>query len=114
MQLQNLHSTVSSLITIYIQHNTYPHIYHEFIPDRPWRIGHFPTSPTGIPHQTLLDYYSKYITGKLRTPLETLQQTTYQNTTIPQISGSTSISPNTAIINTSTRIVQHPGHLQLW
>ena len=63
--------------------------------------------------QTLLDYYSTHIAGKFGMPLETLQQTTYQNTTISQISGSTSICPNTAIINTSTRIVQHPGHLQL-
>ena len=47
-------------------------------------------------------------------PLETLQQATYQNTTIPQISGATSISPNTAIIHTSARIVQHPWYLQLW
>ena len=32
-----------------LQHNTYTHTCHEFIPDRPRRIGHFPTSPTGIP-----------------------------------------------------------------
>ena len=72
-----------------------------------------PTSPTGIPHQTLLDHYSTHIAGKFGAPLKTLQQTTYQNTTNSQISGSTSIHPNTAIIHTSTRIVQHPGHLQL-
>ena len=55
-----------------------------------------------------------HIAGKFGMPLETLQQTTYQNTTISQIPGSTSIHPNTAVIHTSTRIVQHPGHLQLW
>ena len=33
-------------------------------------------------------------------PLETLQQTTYQNTTVSQISGSTSICPNTAMLST--------------
>ena len=58
-------------------------------------------------------YYCTHITGKFGMPLETLQQTTYWNTTISQISGSTSISPNTIDIHTSTRIVQHPGHLQL-
>ena len=47
-------------------------------------------------------------------PLETLHQATYQNTTISQISGLTSICPNTVVIHTSTRIVQHLGHLQLW
>ena len=35
-------------------------------------------------------------------PLETLHQTTYQNTTVSPISGSTSICPNTALIHTAT------------
>ena len=47
-------------------------------------------------------------------PLGTLHQATCQNTTISQISGSTSICPNTVVIHTSARIVQHTGHLQLW
>ena len=78
------------------------------------RVGNFSTSFTGIPHQTLLDYYCTCITRKLGMPLETLQQTTCQNTTTTQIFRSASISPNPTIVNTSTRIIQHPGHLPLW
>ena len=95
------------------QHNTYPHTYHKFISDRFWRISYLPTSPTGIPHQTLLNYYSPHIARKLRMPLETLQQTTCQDATVHQVPGSTSLSPYPTIIYASTRIVQHPGHLPL-
>ena len=45
-------------------------------------------------------------------PLETLQQTACQNTTTTQIFRSAPISPNPTIINSSARIIQHPGHLQ--
>ena len=77
-----LHLTLSSLLIIYIQPSTHTHPYHEFISDRAWRISPFPTSPTGIPNQTLLDHYSTCITRGFGAPLETLHQTTYQNTTI--------------------------------
>ena len=79
----------------------------------PWRIGHFSTSPTGLPNQTLLDHYHTCITRKFGAPLETLHQTTYQNTTISQVSGPTPISTNTVAIHTSARIIQHTGHLQV-
>ena len=46
-------------------------------------------------------------------PLETLHQTTYQNTTISQVPGPTPISTNTADIHTSAGIIQHTGHLQV-
>ena len=51
--------------------------------------------------------------GNLECTLETLHQTTYQNTTISQVSGPTPISTNTAAIHTSARIIQHTGHLQV-
>ena len=78
------------------------------------RISYFPTSPTSIPHQTLLDYYCTYLARKLGMPLETPQQTVCQNPTTTQIFWSVPISPNQTIVNTSTKIIQHQGHLQLW
>ena len=74
----------------------------------------FSTSPTGIPNQTLLDHYHTCITRKFGMPLETLHQATCQNTTISQVSGPTSICSNAVVIHTSTRIIQHTGHLQVW
>ena len=97
-----------------LQLNTYPHTYHEFISDRSWRIGYISTSTPGIPYQTLLDYYSPYIARKLRMPLETVQLPICQDTTVHQVPGSTSICPYPTTIYTSTRIVQHPGHLPIW
>ena len=44
------------------------------------------------PTRHILDYYHTHIAMKFGMPLETLQQTTYQNT-ISQISGSTSSTP---------------------
>ena len=46
-------------------------------------------------------------------PLETFQQATDQNTTIPQILGPTSISTNTTTHYTPARIIQHTGHIQI-
>ena len=82
--------------------------------EEPWTISPFSTSPTGIPDQTLLDYHHIHIIGKFGMLLESLHQATCQNPTTSQILGSTSICPNTVVIHTSTRIVQHTGHLQLW
>ena len=79
-----------------------------------WRIGHFSTSPTGLPNQTLLGHYCTCITRKFGVPLETLHQATYQNTTISQVSVPTPICTNTVAIHTSARIIQHTGHLQVW
>ena len=45
--------------------------------------------------------------------LETFQQATDQNTTIPQVIGPTSISTNTTTHYTPTRIIQHTGHIQI-
>ena len=97
-----------------LQHSPYNNTYHKFISDRPWRIVHLSTSPTGIPNPPFLDHHCTHMTGKFGMPLETLQPTTHQNTTISQISGSTPICPNPAVIHTSPRVIQHPGHLQLW
>ena len=46
-------------------------------------------------------------------PLETFQQATHQNTTIPQILGPTSISTNTTTHYTPARVIQHTGHIQI-
>ena len=46
-------------------------------------------------------------------PLETFQQATDQNTTIPQILGPTSISTNKTTHYTPARIIQHTGHIQI-
>ena len=69
MQLHILHPTISSLIITILQPSTYTHPYHELISDGTWRIGHFSTSPTGIPNQTLLDYYHTCIAQKFGMPL---------------------------------------------
>ena len=53
-----------------MHHHTHTNIHHEFIQDGTRRIGYFSTSPTSIPHQTLLDYYCTYITRKLGMPLK--------------------------------------------
>ena len=46
-------------------------------------------------------------------PLETFQQATDQNTTIPQVTGPTSISTNTTTHHPPARIIQHTGHIQI-
>ena len=92
---------------------TYIHPFLKLISDGTQRIGNFSTSFTSIPHQALLDHHCTCITWKFGMPLETFQQTTYQNTTIPQILGPTSISTNTTTHYTPTRIIQHTGHIQI-
>ena len=73
---KNLHyCTTIDQHTSTLQHNTYAHTYHKFIKDGTRRISYFSTSPTGIPHLTLLDYNSTYLTRKLGVPLENLPET---------------------------------------
>ena len=57
-----------------------------------------------------MDHCCTCITRKFGAPLETFQQTTYQNTTISQILGPTPISTNTTTHYTPARIIQHTGH----
>ena len=96
-----------------LQPSTHIHPYHELISDRARRISNLSASFTSIPHQALLDHHCTRITWKFGMPLETLQQATHQNTTIPQILGTTSISTNTTTYYTLARIIQHTGHIQI-
>ena len=56
-----------------LQHDMYAHTYHKLIKNGTRRISHFPTSPTGISHMTLLDYNSTCLPRKPGMPLENLQ-----------------------------------------
>ena len=96
-----------------LQLSTHIHSYHELISDGARRISNLSASFTSIPHQALLDHHCTGITWKFGTPLETLQQATHQNTTIPQILGPTSISTNTTIHYTPARIIKHTGYIQI-
>ena len=96
-----------------LQLSTHIHPYYELILDGARRISNLSTSFTSIPHQILLDHHCTCITWKFGMPLETLQQATHQNTTIPQILGPTSISTNTTTHYTPARIVQYSGHIQI-
>ena len=58
-----------------------------------------------------MDRHCTHITWKVGMPLEALQEATYQDSTIPQILGTTPISINTTLHYTSVGIVQHTGHI---
>ena len=60
-------------MTSTLQHDTYAHTYHKLIKNGTRRISHFPTSPTGISHMTLLDHNSTCLPRKPGVPLENLQ-----------------------------------------
>ena len=96
-----------------LQLSTYIHPYYELISDGAGGISNLSTSFTSIPHQALLYHHCAHITWKFRMPLETLQQATHQNTTIPQILGPTSISTNTTTHYTPARIIKYSGHIQI-
>ena len=57
------------------------------------------------PSQALLDRHCTRITWKFGMTLEALQETTHQNSAIPQILGTTSISINTTAYYTSFGII---------
>ena len=120
MHLSNITLHFTLFIPLYhqclsstLQPSTHIHPYHELISDGARRISNLSTSFTSIPHQALLDHHCTHITWKFGMPLETLQQATHQNTTIPQILGPTSISTNTTTHYTPARIIQHTGHIQI-
>ena len=95
------------------QLSTHIHPYYKLISGRAGRISNLSTSFTSIPHQALLDHHCTCITWKFGMPLETLQQATHQNTTIPQVLGPTSINTNTTTHYTPARIIQYSGHIQI-
>ena len=120
MHLSNitLHFTLSiplyhQCLSSTLQLSTHIHPYYELISDGAGRISNLSTSFTSIPHQALLDHHCTRITWKFGKPLETLQQVTHQNTTIPQILRPTSISTNTTTHYTPARIIQYSGHIQI-
>ena len=120
MHLSNitLHFTLSiplyhQCLSSTLQLSTHIHPYYELISDEAGRISNLSTSFTSIPHQALVDGHCTCITWKFGMPLETLQQATHQNTTIPQVLGPTSISTNTTTHYTPARIIQHTGHIQI-
>ena len=60
-----------------LQLSTYFHPHYEHIPDGTRRISDLSTSPTGIPHQALLDHHCTHITWKSGMTLEALQEATH-------------------------------------
>ena len=59
-------------------------------------------------------HHCTHITQKFGMSLEALQDTTHQNSAIPQIPRTTSISLNTTAQHTSVGIIQYTGHIQIW
>ena len=96
-----------------LQLSTHFHSCYRHISDGTGGISDLSTSFTSIPHQALLDRHCTHITWKFGMSLEALQETTHQNSAIPQIPRTTSISLNTTAHHISVGVIQYTGHIQI-